>query len=543
MLIRKKNSKKDLLLELELLKQENEQLKTKKDSQKGLKLSDISLFFQADRIDLLKFDNKKNTFSLVNSGNSQNILKQAPNSTSVFFNLFSAENVEQISNSFEKLEISKAFRIQDKLTQYKDDKTKESTPVELLIIRESESVFIIAIKDITDISKQKRELEKVREKVEESDRLKSTLLSNISHQIRTPLNSITGFSELIAGAHTDRSKRLEYIDIIKRQSKRILNLIDDISEIAKLESGSVNITKTPCNLTLLLKELLLNINQQVNPKRLDKVVVNLHIPENDNLEILTDSGRLQQALFNIISYSKSYSNKGTIDFGYTLNKENQRIEFYIQDNGDGLSKEEQKVVFDRFMVSNASETSKFEDSGLGLTIAKKTIQTLGGKIWVESEEGAGTKFLFTIPYEESNQPELAESIENEVSLDKNYSWTNKVILIVDDEDVNAMFLDAVFQITGVQLLFAKNGLQALELVKNIHKIDLILMDLKMPVMNGIKATAEIRKINQSIPIIAQTALSSQEDIEAALKAGCTASILKPIEVDEVLTLVNSYLTD
>lgn len=541
MLIRKKNSKKDLILELQQIQKENAELKKQLNSKDNLSLSDLLLFFQADKIDLILFDSAKNSLSLLDASFTLSILKELPSSLEEFVSYLGGDDNEQIDELILHLDIKGTLKRKTKISISKDH-TKETKPIELVAIRESENKFIFAIRDISDALKQERELQKVKEKVEESDKLKTTLLSNISHQIRTPLNSITGFSELIAGAESSNIKKKEYIEIIKRQSKRILNLIDDLSEVTKLETGSINISKTPCNLKLLFNELLLGINQQRNPKRKDIVELNLVLPEED-IDFLTDSGRLQQALINIISYSLKHTQLGKVDFGYTLSKDDNKLTFFISDTSEGLSKEEQKVIFNRFMSLENNEGTKFEDPGLGLTIAQYTIKALGGKIAVESNKNEGTTFTFSLPYEKVVKEESIDLLEKEVPDAKNYSWANKVILIVDDEDVNAIFLDAVFQITGVQLLFAKNGLQALELVKNINKIDLILMDIKMPVMNGIKATAEIRKINRNIPIIAQTALASEEDMEATIKAGCNTTITKPIEVDELLSLVNTFLSE
>ncbi|HBH48300.1 MAG TPA: hypothetical protein DDX98_06655, partial [Bacteroidales bacterium] len=357
-----------------------------------------------------------------------------------------------------------------------------------------------------------------------------------------PLNSITGFSELLASGETDKSKRKEYIDIIKRQSKRILNLIDNISEISKLEAGKINLSSTPCNLSLLLNELALGFNQQRAAKRREMVELELILPETPVKEILSDSGRLQQVLLNIINFSQRNTLQGKIQFGYTIDEENKKVDFFIHDTSEGLTKEEQKVIFNRFMMTDDAEKTKLEDAGLGLTISREIIKAMGGKIWVESEIGKGTSFFFTIPYEKVTS-EPVEETEYEVSEEQFYNWSNKVILIVDDEDVNAMFLDAVFQDTGARTLFAKNGLQAVELIKNINKIDLVLMDLKMPVMNGIEATRAIRKLNQTIPIIAQTAMVNQEDMNKCLDAGCNSTIIKPIEVEELLLKVNHYFAN
>jgi signal transduction histidine kinase/ActR/RegA family two-component response regulator len=543
MLIKNRHSKKELLKRIDSLEKENELLKNS--DNKGIDftttLSNLTQYLVAEQVDLIIYNRIDNIFSKIHPSLQLNIIENIPDNFNALLNIIHVDDQESFRSLFQKLSSKATVRCQSRLIHQKTD-SKDVKPVEFIFINKNSDNVLIVIKDVSEQSKQRRELLKAKEKIEESDKLKATLLSNISHQIRTPLNSITGFSELLVSIDTDQKKRKDYIDIIKRQSKRILNLIDDISEISKLDAGTINISKNPCNLKLLLNELMIGLNQQRTEKRKELVELELKLPETDSFEILTDSGRLHQILLNIINFSLRHTPQGKIQIGYRIDHSINKIEFFIHDTSDGLTKDEQKVVFNRFMVIDNSENMKLEDPGLGLTIAYEIIKAIGGKIWVESEKGKGTSFYFNIPYEQVTENEHVVEIHETISSKKN-NLQNKVILIVDDEDVNAMFLDAVFQGTGVQLLFAKNGLQALELVKNINKIDLILMDLKMPVMNGIKATQEIRKHNTTIPIIAQTALVSEEDRINTLSAGCNDTITKPIEVEEILELVNSYLAD
>lgn len=384
--------------------------------------------------------------------------------------------------------------------------------------------------------KSRKELIKQKRKAEEADHLKTLFLSNISHHIRTPMNSIVGFAELLTLADPGTEKRKEYLHIIKKQSKGLLEIIDDVSEIAKFESGSQNISKVPCNLNLLLKEIESSIDEQRITKRKDLVKIEINTPEGNGHELLTDSGRIQQVINNIINFSLKHTEEGTIKIGYDVSDE--RVTFHIKDNSKGFQKNDLRNIFKKFITLENNDKVQYEDSGLGLTIAKQVVKALGGKIWVDLDT-SGLNFFFTIP----NEKMASETIEIEEDGEINYDWRNKIILIVEDEEVNGMFLEAVFQETQAQTLYAKNGLQAIELCKNINKIDLILMDIKMPVMNGLKATSEIRKFNQHIPIIAQTALAGEEDKEQCILVGCNDTITKPIEVEELLTLVDRYLID
>lgn len=549
MRIRKKLSKKELenrIIELE--KQvENSRGQNSNPSSEFASLSNLNLvmlFFKLKKIDAVLYNASKDNFENIIEQKELQILKKLPESLHEFISSLSLEKTDDLKVILNKLSDDKTFSIQTKYTIESKD-AKESYSINLLIlpIPQDKEKYVFFITDFSAETKQQKELIKTREKIEESDKLKSIILSNISHHIRTPLNSVTGFAELLAGSNFEDEKRLEYIDIIKRQSKRILTLIDDLSEIAKLESGNINISKTPCSLNLILKELLIGINRHRAEKRKEQVEISSNLPS-QSVDALTDSGRLLQALTHILNYSLRYTNEGKIELGYSLIDDNQKLEFYIQDTSDGLTKEEQKFIFNKFTAIDNTESTRLDDPGLGLTIAKTIIQALGGKIWVESEPGNGTKFIFVIPFDPVQSDEAIKDLAaEEIPHDKIYEWPNKVILVVDDEEVNAMFLDAVFHGTSAQMIFAKNGQEAIDLCKSINKIDLILMDLKMPVLNGLKATQEIRKFNPKIPIIAQTALASEEDRLNCKIAGCNEAITKPIEVAELLELVNKYISD
>ncbi len=525
---------------------EQEYSTMKKINKEFLQESIITAFKQyilIEEIDLAIYDRQSGIINVLPESNINTpILVKLIEKEVVFNDIIWGEDIPLFENALNNLQervLSKVdIRINIGSETIKDIRPFEATLINLTEIPEK---ILIILKNISKEVKQKKDLLKSKEKIEESDKLKSIILSNISHYIRTPLNSVTGFSELLASSSSE-SKRKEYIEIIKRQSKRILGLIDDLSEIAKLESGNIIITKTPCNLNLILRELLLGINHQRTKAQQELVEIKLDLPEEKGLELSTDSGRLLQTLNNLINYSLRYTQKGYVQIGYRLDFAIQKVIFFVKDTSAGLTKEEQKIIFNKFTVLDNMESSKFEDPGLGLTIARNIIKTLGGKIWIESEENNGNSFFFTIPYEPVLFEDNSEP-ETELHSENLFQWPNKVILVVDDEEINAMFIDAVLQGTNVQVLFARNGQEAVDLCKSINKIDLILMDLKMPVMNGIKATSEIRKFNNKIPIIAQTALASEEDKNSSLDAGCNNIITKPIEVKELLFKVNKYLAD
>lgn len=513
---------------------------------KTLKIDELSnsilLYAEVEELDFLILDYNSNKTSTLLPKDKSFVVNEILEESN-FDNLILPEDLKTYKNAVESLKEKPYHKIQIRFS-YGSDSLKDIKPVEISLINLDKDLsrVLLVIKDISKIVKQRRDLIRSKEKIEESDKLKSTILSNISHYIRTPLNSVTGFSELLANSGSDFKQRKDYIDIIKRQSKRILGLIDDLSEIAKLEKGNVVISSNPCNLNLLLNELLLGINQQRSLNQHELVEVKLDIPQGKGLEINTDSGRLQQTINNLVNYSLKYTQRGHILIGYRLDEAIQKIIFFIKDTSSGLTKDEQKILFNKFTAMDNPEKSRYEEPGLGLTIARNIIKNLGGKVWVESEENKGNSFFFTLPYEPIKS-ETDVDIEEEFPNKSIFQWPNKVILIVDDEDVNAVFIEAVLQGTNVQVLYAKNGQEAIELCKTINKIDLILMDLKMPVLNGISATKEIRKFNTKIPIIAQTALASLEDKQECMNAGCNDIVTKPIEVQELLHKVNKYLAE
>jgi signal transduction histidine kinase/CheY-like chemotaxis protein len=406
---------------------------------------------------------------------------------------------------------------------------------------DDDSLTIIgSIKDITRQDKVRRDLIKAKEKAEESERLKNSLLSNISHDIRTPMNSIIGFSELLNIGNLPYDKRLEYVKTIKNQGILLLKMIDDLAELTRMETGKITIRKSPCNIDLLINELLATFNQFKLFQNKEHLEIKAKFPEPHGMVIYTDPGRLQQLISNLISNSIKYTEKGWIEIGYQPISE-QRIEFYVKDTGIGLSRDLQKRIFGR-IAEEDSLAGKPDGSGLGLTIAKNLIRLMGGKIWVESELGQGSTFFFTVPYEEVPDTYHQMAPDEEYVL-PSYTWTDKVILIVEDDEVNFKFLEAVLQETSAQILHARNGIQAVELCKSINKIDLVLMDIKMPEMDGYDATLLIREFNRKVPIIAQTAFVLENELDKCREVGCNDLITKPIEIKEFFEKVDKFLKE
>lgn len=438
----------------------------------------------------------------------------------------------------QKKKITGQFRLTYRLKEFKETRTFFFTGS--YHTTENEDLLLTCvIQDVTRENKQLKELQRNLEKAEESDRIKTIFLLNISHNIRAPMNSILGFSELLHLTNPGDKRRNEYIHTIKKQSQNLLQLIDDVSEIAKFESGTLTITKTPVNLNLLLNEVIRDVESIRSSVRKENVKILYTSPSAEGLTMFTDAGRLYQIFINLINHSLKYTTKGSIELGYLPPAEN-RINFFVKDTSEDLDKNELKAMLEKYTKIPDDTTSRYDDeTRLNLTLARSIAKLLGGKLNFDYESGTGSTFNIIIPFEQPPQEKI-EIPEEELAFNEKYKWKNKVILIVEDEEVNGIFLEALLQETGAQTLYAKNGRQAIDLCKSINKIDLILMDIRMPVMNGLKATQEIRKFNHTIPIIAQTALTLEEDREQCLLAGCNDTIIKPIEVEELLVMISRY---
>lgn len=410
--------------------------------------------------------------------------------------------------------------------------------------KEIDLSLIEGIVDQASVALYRRELENqllaAKDKAEESDRLKSAFLANMSHEIRTPMNAIIGFSQLLGLSNLPIEKRKQYIEIINSKGNVLVKLINDIIDASKVEAGQLTVVFAPCNINKILRNLLRFYKKERVFQKREALEISLVIPEGkQNLELVTDEGRFEQVFTNLISNALKYTERGSIEFGYTT--ENDVITFFVKDTGVGIDPQMQTLIFERFRQVDDSKSKKFGGTGLGLSISKGIVNLLGGKIWVESVMGAGTTFYFTLPYRILPTEDISKEIQVIEGQEHIPDWRNKVILIAEDEEVNYIFLDELLSSTGATLLWARDGAQAVELVNTIKKIDLVLMDIKMPVMNGYAATLEIRQINPKVPVVAQTAYAFSEDRQKAEAAGCNNFITKPINYKELMEILEKYL--
>ncbi len=370
-------------------------------------------------------------------------------------------------------------------------------------------------------------------KAEESDQLKSAFLANMSHEIRTPMNAITGFSELLLHAGLSKDKLEKYLNIIVASSQQLLSVINDIIDISKIESGLLHIESELVNINNMMDELFVSYEKLVDLKKL-KLICQVADP-NKLIQVKTDGNRIRQVICNLLNNAIKFTKEGEISFGYTIQE--NFIEFYVNDSGVGIAPENLSLIFNRFRQVKATNSQLNEGNGLGLSISKALVEKLGGTISVHSKPGIGSKFVFTIPYEN----DIVDAVATPSETDK-YNWDNKTILIVEDEVNNHTYIKELLSDTNAKTLHAWDGKQAVELVKNHPEISLVLMDLKMPVMDGNEAMQLIKQIEPELTVIAQTAYANSDSRKRAIKVGFDNYLTKPIDSILFMEVLNSYLS-
>jgi signal transduction histidine kinase/CheY-like chemotaxis protein len=392
---------------------------------------------------------------------------------------------------------------------------------------------------ITEIEQHRqttKDLETAKNKAEESDKIKSSFLANISHEVRTPLNAILGFSQMFEHENLPVSKRRSYISKIKTGCKSLTNLIDDIIEFASIEAGEAKVENKEFNPHPTLEFLHDHYANEILKLNKDSLVLRFDNENSDrDLLINTDPIRLKQILSILLDNAVKFTNSGSIDFGF-VHSNNKEIDFYVKDTGIGIDKKYNQVIFERFTQLEEYSTRNYGGTGIGLSVAKRLVQMLNGKIWFESTLGIGTTFYVKLPCNGKTIDEtpLVELVE--------YKWKDKVILIAEDKEINYEIIKETLSITDVDLIWAKNGQEALNVIKSDEKVDLILMDIQMPVMNGYETTKAIKAITTEIPIIAHTAYALQQDNIKCFEAGCDDYISKPISLNLFMSKINKYLS-
>ena len=381
-------------------------------------------------------------------------------------------------------------------------------------------------KSMEQIRQINRELEIAKHKAEESDRLKSAFLANMSHEIRTPMNGILGFSSLLNNTELTDKERLSYINIIDTSGKRLLNIINDLIDISKIEAGQMQVRLSECNVSKHINELNRFFSLEARQKGLELICQKTNVSEPP--VITTDVAKFNAIFTNLLKNAIKYTQKGNITFGFT--PKGKYLEFFVKDTGIGIPENRIKAIFDRFVQADIEDRDAYEGAGLGLAITRAYVEMLGGKIWVNSAEGKGSTFYFTLPV--GGDKTITPLISTKPEPEKQEPILN--VLIVEDEEFSHELLKIMLRNITNKIYFAKTGIEAIEIIKNNDDINLVLMDIKMPGIDGFETSREIRKINNDIKIIAQTAYVLKDDKEKKLENEFDSYVTKPIDKTDLL---------
>ncbi len=416
--------------------------------------------------------------------------------------------------------------------------------VNMTIVPLSEELYdhphnLCMIEDITDKKNYELELIKAKEKAEESDRLKSAFLANMSHEIRTPMNGILGFSSLLKESNLTGEQQQEYIKVIEKSGHRMLNIINDIIDISKIEAGLMLINKKEVNISELIDALYHFFKPEAEGKGLQLIVKN-KLPTEESV-IHTDREKVNSILTNLIKNAIKFTSEGSIEIG--CKRKSDILEFYVKDTGIGIPANRQKAIFERFIQADIEDNRAWQGAGLGLAISKAYVEMLGGHIGVVSDpfsENKGSIFYFTLPYDAKPTADKEEDLEiPAVNVEKTKGLK---ILIAEDDDMSEMLINQGVKAISKEILNARTGFEAVELCRKHPDIDLILMDIQMPVMNGYVAVKQIRQFNKEVVIFAQTAFALAGDREKAMEAGCNDYISKPIDNQLLLAKIQKSFT-
>jgi len=431
--------------------------------------------------------------------------------------------------------------IVNKIIYFEDDEVEgywlEKTKIPIRDERGVITMVMGLFKDVSDLMQIENELKQARDKAKESDRLKTSFLANMSHEIRTPMNGILGFANLLRDPDLDEEKRDLYLKHIDHSSQQLLNIIDDIIDISKIESEQLKISNKPVRINGILDEIYSSFFHRIRGDAPGQKKVTFNLIKGNNshdFTIVADDFRLSQVFNNLIGNAIKFTKEGHITFGYNL-KQNRYIEFFVSDTGIGIPNNKVKLIFDRFGQVNQERSLQPSGTGLGLPISKSLVDLMGGEMWVESVVGEGSTFYFTLPLVVK---EMAEDDRVLIS-NKSYNWTHKKILVAEDEELNWFFIREMLRQTGAIVHRARNGHEVVELTRDLAP-DAILMDIKMPEMNGIEAARQIRTFNKNVPIIAQSAFVMAEEKEESLLAGCNHFVTKPLDRTTIMELIDSY---
>jgi signal transduction histidine kinase/CheY-like chemotaxis protein len=384
-------------------------------------------------------------------------------------------------------------------------------------------------------ARQKNKLVKAKLKAEESDKLKSSFLSNLSHEIRTPMNAIIGFTELLLNTEVEKEEQLEYLSAMDKSGKNLIAIIDDLIEMSKIESHQTKPNYTAVNLESCINDLYDSI--KITNKKSKKINFKIIESKNPALHpVKTDEVKLKQIITNLITNALKFTEQGSVAFGYEIDQQNNQIKFTVKDTGFGIEQSDQKYIFDRFRRVGGEQSTKVRGIGLGLAISKAYVEMLEGTMSLKSKLGKGSEFSFSIPLEYIETPEIMVQPINQIPISKGDE--EGTILIAEDDNINFMLFQKIMKAKNYKIIRAQNGEEAVAICLSNPNVDLVLMDIKMPIMNGFEALEKIQPVRPNLPVIAQTAFSTNEDKERIFKAGFCDVIIKPINREKLFEMID-----
>ncbi|MBE0652115.1 MAG: PAS domain S-box protein [Bacteroidales bacterium] len=446
-------------------------------------------------------------------------------------------------------QVIKALRHSDstiiETTHIKKDGTIFPVEVNVNIVELEKTYLIAVVRDITVRKKEEQELIDAKNKAEESDRLKSAFLANMSHEIRTPMNGILGFTELLKEPKLSGEEQQKYINIIEKSGLRMLNIINDIISISKIESGQIEVSLLDTNINDQMEYIYHFFKKEAEQKNLE-LILKKRLPKEEAI-IKTDKEKIYAVLINLVKNALKFTTSGSIEFGCA--KKGEFLEFFVKDTGPGIEEKQREIIFERFRQGSESLNRDYEGAGLGLAISKGYIEMLGGKIWVypnlyldpdtKTSHEKGTIFYFNVPVKPLEGPKVI--LDSELTENKTETRSKKLkVLIAEDDEVSGIYITRLAKDFANEIINVSNGEEAVETCKNNPDTDLILMDMKMPVADGYEASKRIREFNKDVIIIAQTAYGMVGDKEKSIEAGCNDYISKPVNRDNLNKILDKY---
>jgi PAS domain S-box-containing protein len=414
-------------------------------------------------------------------------------------------------------------------------------PVEVcasLVTYQGKQAVLNIARDITDRKKAADELILAKERAEESDRLKSAFLANMSHEIRTPMNGILGFASLLNEPVLSQEDQIKYVGIIEKSGQRMLNILNDLIDISKIESGQMEVVVSETVINEQIEYIHTFFKPEIDRKGIRFLLKNTLSKEESTVR--TDREKVYAILTNLLKNAVKYTNHGTIELG--LVKMGEYIKFYVTDTGIGIPKDKQESVFERFVQTKDAKTHDCEGAGLGLAITKAYVEMLGGEIWVKSNKGFGSTFFFTLPINAEHGKEDVSVVGLNNPIEEPLLKKLK-ILIVDDDEISRLLVSIMVNQFSNNIIETACGEKAIDICRNNPDIDLIFMDIRIPGLNGYETTAQIRQFNKDVIIVAQTAFGLAGDREKSLQAGCNDHISKPINKAKLFDLIYKYFKD